>query len=215
MHYFDNNFIHIVSVPMQNGHEYVCATRRKDEDMVAHKSDFECKIMMPDAVACALIIRVKDQEPRLLLQNEYRYPLGRFVLSPPAGMIDDDLRHLEQIDMRCSAILATAIKEIYEETGLDIQKETHSMRIISPSVFSSPGMTDENTAMVSIVVDLDEEPHYHHNNTEETEIFENTLLLTKKEAKRLINMGLDPNFNPYPIYTWAMLMWFVSEMWET
>lgn len=215
MTYFDSPFINVVGNPMPNGNDYMLVTRRNAKNMVINKNDYEYKIMMPDAVACALIIKVKDKPARLFLQNEFRYPLGRFLLSPPAGLIDDDLKYMEELDMRCNAIIATAAKEIFEETGLDIKKSTQcTTRIISPAVFSSPGLTDESTAMVSIVVELDEEPNWNHNHIESTEIFDEMVFLTKTEARSLLRTGLDFNYNPYPVYTWAILMWFVSDMWK-
>lgn len=77
------------------------------------------------------------QEARLLLTYEFRYPTGQFLLSPPTGLIDP------QDKEKVQPLLETAAREIHEETGLTV-RESDSLRVIKPCLFSSPGMTEWN-----------------------------------------------------------------------
>ncbi len=44
--------------------------------------------MLPDAVTIGVVVRIKGGEPKLFLNYEYRYPVGQYLLSPIAGLID-------------------------------------------------------------------------------------------------------------------------------
>lgn len=202
---FSSKFLSLMGVPTRDGYDYYVATRRKEEDMVVNKSNDEYKTMLPDAVSCFLILNVKNHRPALFLQKEYRFPLGRYVLSPPAGLIDNKKLPREE------AIRETAIREVFEETGM---KVTSIPQIVSPAVFSTPGMTDESNALVSIVETLDEMPVFNHDNTVGGESFAEVILVDEEVARHMLKTGLDMTGNPYPVYTWAALMWFVSGMWK-
>lgn len=77
------------------------------------------------------------QEARLLLTYEFRYPTGQLLLSPPTGLIDP------QDKEKAQPLLETAAREIHEETGLTV-RESDSLRVVKPCLFSSPGMTEWN-----------------------------------------------------------------------
>jgi len=79
------------------------------------------------------------------LDYVYRYPAGQYLLSPPAGLIDSEELNKE------SPILVTARRELMEETGLELS-ETDELFVISPFLFSTPGMTDESNALAGIVL---------------------------------------------------------------
>ena len=70
------------------GRHYYNATRRSADDLVAVKSTEEFQNMLPDAVSCITIWNPSNGEPKLLLNREFRYPAGQFLLSVPAGLID-------------------------------------------------------------------------------------------------------------------------------
>ena len=57
--------------------------------MVALTPDEECKTMQADAVSCFVVLNIKGQTKKLLLNWEYRYPVGQYMLSVPAGLIDE------------------------------------------------------------------------------------------------------------------------------
>ncbi len=85
--------------------------------------------MLPDAVSCVVILNVKDQEPRLCLSREYRYPAGQFLLSVPAGLTPEDAKEE-------NPVFHAAIRELREETGIALE-ESDSIRLVNPLVFST------------------------------------------------------------------------------
>ncbi len=86
---YDGRFVRVMDLKYAKGCHYLDATRRTKENIVAIKSDEEFRVMLPDAVTCFVIVKIGDEE-RLLLNYEYRYPAGRFLLSPVAGLIDPE-----------------------------------------------------------------------------------------------------------------------------
>ena len=163
--------------------------------------------MLPDAVTCAVILNLKDCEPRLLLTYEYRYPAGHFLLSPPAGLLDAED---EKSD---NPILSAAAREIKEETGLTIT-EKDSLSIINPLLFSSPGMTDESNALVCAVINEADVTDLSQKGAVGTECFDGFELLSVSDAREILKNGTDKNNTFYSVYTWAVLMHFVSGSWK-
>lgn len=204
---FDSKFIKVFDLQYEEGKHYYDATRRALDRLTAVKSDEEFRRMLPDAVTCAVILRVKDEEPKLLLTEEYRYPTGQFLLSPPAGLLD------AEDEASANPILSAARREIKEETGIEIT-EGDSLFIINPLLFSSPGMTDESNALVCAVVNLEDLSSLSQKGAVGSECFDGFLLLSADEAREILNIGKDTNGIFYSVYTWACLMYFVSDLWR-
>lgn len=204
---FDSKYIKVFDLQYEEGKHYFNATRRPLEKLVATKSDEEFRIMLPDAVTCVVILKVKDESPKLLLTKEYRYPTGQFLLSPPAGLLDAEDETEE------NPILSAARREIKEETGLELQ-ENDSLFIINPLLFSSPGMTDESNGLVCAVINLDNLASLSQEGAVGTEYFDGFKLLTIEEAREMLKNGKDENGIFYSVYTWASLMYFVSDLWR-
>ena len=89
----------------------------------------------PDAV---VIVPFHPIENKIVITREYRIPLADFEYGFPAGLIDAG-ETIEQASRR----------ELKEETGLDVTRFTG----ISPSIYSSAGMSDESVAMVYVECD--------------------------------------------------------------
>ncbi|MBQ6806574.1 MAG: NUDIX hydrolase [Lachnospiraceae bacterium] len=204
---FESKFIKVFDLQYEEGKHYFNATRRPLEKLVATKSDEEFRTMLPDAVTCIVILKVKDESPKLLLTKEYRYPTGQFLLSPPAGLLDAEDETEE------NPILSAARREIKEETGLELQ-ENDSLFIINPLLFSSPGMTDESNGLVCAVINLDNLASLSQEGAVGTECFDGFKLLTIEEAREMLKNGKDENGIFYSVYTWASLMYFVSDLWR-
>lgn len=204
---FDSKFIKVFDLQYEEGKHYYDATRRALDRLTAVKSDEEFRRMLPDAVTCAVILRVKDEEPKLLLTEEYRYPTGQFLLSPPAGLLD------AEDEASANPILSAARREIKEETGIEIT-EGDSLFIINPLLFSSPGMTDESNALVCAAVNLEDLSSLSQKGAVGSECFDGFLLLSADEAREILNIGKDTNGIFYSVYTWACLMYFVSDLWR-
>lgn len=262
----DTKFIKVYDLQYAEGKHYYDATRRSAEDLIAIKSDEEFKKMLPDAVTCAVILvgdgkkgnageLGKDGmfEPRLLLSREFRYPAGRFLLSPPAGLIDpedkegylcalaDESNKISETELRRladEALISTAKREIKEETGLTVGPDD-DIFVINQLLFSTPGMTDESNALVCAVIDVGdalkaeavkENLSYGEASKADcvklienilttegavgSEVFDGFVLVTEAEAREIIKKGRDSYDNFFSVYTWCVLMYFVSGMWK-
>ena len=204
---FDSRFIKVFDLQYEEGKHYFDASRRSADALMAVKSDAEFKSALPDAVTCIVILNRDGREPKLLLSYEYRYPAGRFLLSPPAGLID-----LE--DTLCEEPLLTAAKrEIEEETGLCIT-ENDKLFTINPLLFSTPGMTDESNALVCAVIQSNDAGVFSQDGAKGSECFDGFELLDKEEASFLLTNGRDKNGIFYSVFTWAAMMYFISDLWK-
>jgi ADP-ribose pyrophosphatase len=115
----------------KNGHDryWQIASRAKEPKCITKK------FRVPDAV---VIVPFHTAENKIVVTREYRIPLADFEYGFPAGLIDEG-ETIEQASRR----------ELKEETGLDVIKFTR----MSPSIYSSAGMSDESVAMVYVECD--------------------------------------------------------------
>ena len=204
---FESKFIKVFDLEYAPGKHYYDASRRTAEELVAIKSDDDFKRMLPDAVTCFVILKIKGEEPKLLLDYEYRYPVGQFLLSPPAGLIDPEDRAYED------ALKRAAIREIKEETNIDVKK-SDKIFVVSPCSFATPGFTDESNALVAAVVELDDAGCLNSAGAVGSELFNGFHLVDMAEAKEILKRARDEHGNPFSIFTWSALMYFVSGMWD-
>ena len=204
---FDSKFIRVFDLQYEKDKHYYDATRRTMEHIAAIKSDTEFRAMLPDAVTCVVILNVTGQEPRLLLTREYRYPAGQFLLSPPAGLLDPEDESTE------NPVLTAAKREIQEETGISLS-QTDTLSVINPLLFSSPGMTDESNALVCAVANLPDLSSLSQKGAVGSECFDGFELLSPEAAREILLSGRDKEGIFYSIYTWAALMYFVSNLWR-
>lgn len=203
----ETRFVKVFDLQYAEGRHYYDATRRGIDQLTAIKSDEEFRDMQPDAATVYAILLSEGCEPRLLLHYEYRYPIGQFMISPPAGLIDPEDRSAEE------PLIVTARRELFEETGIKI-KPKDRIFVVNPLVFSTPGMTDECNGLVCVVVNDFEESLLSQANCESTECFDGFCLVTKDEALKMLREGRDPRGNFYPAYTWMALSYFVSDEWK-
>ena len=138
----------------------------------------------PDAV---VIVPFHVDENKLVVIREYRVALAGYEYALPAGLIDAG-----------ESIESTSRRELKEETGLDLVE----VKKISPTLYGTAGMTDENFVMV-----------YCHcrgtasaSGNEGTETIE-TLLVSQKEAKDLLN----DTQTKFDVKLWLELSWFADE----
>lgn len=198
----ETKFLNMFDLKYAEGKHYFEATRRKKEDIIAVKDDEEFKSLIPDAVTIAVVVYQKGEEPRLLLQYEYRYPIGRFVISPVAGLIDEEDKELE------NPFVVAAIREIKEETGLTV-KESDEVFVINPCAFASPGMTDESNAFLCAKVYVDNLDELNQNGAVGSELFNGFELVNRQQAKELFETGRDKNGNFFSLSTWAVIGYFL------
>lgn len=99
------------------------------------------ELKRPDAVIVVGILRNPGEEPRIVLNDEFRPAIGRREISFPAGLIDPS----DYVDGSIhDGIVRAAHREFMEETGYDFQVE----EVSPPNLYTSAGMTDESNAIV-------------------------------------------------------------------
>lgn len=204
---FESPYVRVADLKYAPGRHYYDATRRSPEELVAVMPDEEFRAMTPDGVSCIVVLDRPGEEPRLLMSREFRYPAGRFMLSVPAGLVD------ERDKGEADPVLSTAVREIREETGLEV-KEGDSLTVIAPVLFSSPGLTDETNALVCAVLHPDSLQGLSQEGAEGSEQFDGFALLTKETAADILRQGRDGEGNFYSMYTWAALLYFVTGLWK-
>lgn len=210
-----SKYISLYDFEYKKGRHYLNASRRSPERLVCTKSAQEFAEMIPDAVSCFVIVdNGMYDEPRLLLSREYRYPTGQFLLSVPAGLIDaGDADSKETLGGKeLSPCEKAAVREIKEETGITLS-DKDVIRTVNPLVFSTPGMTDESNALVSVVIKSDIAGQLSQDGAEGSELFDGFEILTKEEARKILKQGVDNNGIFYSVYTCIALMYYVSDMW--
>ena len=192
-------------------YHYFEASRREAADLLAVKSDVELVSTLPDATSICLILELEDDEPRIVMFHEFRYPTGQYVLAIPSGLIDE--RDLAEDDPLVSA----TVREIFEETGIRV-RESDAVHVVNPLLFCTPGLTDESTALMCVVVRRKDREalaaELTQDGAEGSELFDGFDLLTRDEAWRIIRDGREMRGRFYPMVAWTALMWFVTGQWR-
>lgn len=109
------------------------------------------------ANAVTLFVFNKDKT-KMLLIKEFRYPLNDYVISTPAGLIDNG----EDIE-------EAALRELNEEVGYTPDQVTID-RMMLPS-YSSVSISDEQTASIFVRVDDSLEPTPNLQDSEDIRYF--------------------------------------------
>ena len=204
----DKKFLRVFDLKYEEEKHYYDASRRSLDELVAVKDEEDFKNMLPDAVSCVVILEIPDKEPTLLLSYEYRYPAGRFLLGVPAGLLDPEDRYEE------NPLIATAIREIHEETGIVANLNRDSFSVINPLLFSSPGITDESNALVLAVIRLSDTAELTQAGAVGQECFDGFVFVTKEKAKEILKNGRDDNGHAYSVFTWMALTYFAADLWK-
>lgn len=213
----DARFVKLYDLVYEDGvngsgkpYHYFEASRRAPADLLATKPDEELVRTLPDATSICLILDVADDEPRIVMFHEFRYPTGQYVLAIPSGLIDE--RDLAQDDPLTSA----TVREIFEETGIRV-REGDTIRVVNPLLFCTPGLTDESTALMCVVVRRKDREalaaELSQEGAEGSELFGAFELLSHDEAWQVIRDGRDMRGRFYPMVAWTALMWFATGQW--
>lgn len=200
---YGTKFLKLYDLQYAEGKHYFEASRREPEDLVVSMTDEEARRMLPDAVTIAVVLHLPGNQTRLLMTYEYRYPVGQFLLSPVAGLIDPE-------DRECSEpLVEAAIREIKEETGLTV-KESDRVYVLNPCAYSTPGMTDESNAFLCAEITLDSLDELNQSGAQGSEMFDGFELLDRERAQQIYRTGRDDHGHFYSLAAWAVLGIFLS-----
>ena len=200
---YENRFLKCYDLQYAEGKHYFEASRRDLKNLVARKKDEDFRTMLPDAVTIAVVLHLPGEEPRLLMSYEYRYPVGQFLLSPVAGLLDPEDQ------AAADPLVSAAVREIHEECGLTV-KDTDRVYVLNPCAFSTPGMTDESNAFLCAEITLDSLDGLNQTGAVGTELFNGYELLDKKRAREIFRTGRDEHGNFYSLAAWMVLSFFLS-----
>ncbi|KAH8704593.1 NUDIX hydrolase domain-like protein [Phaeosphaeriaceae sp. PMI808] len=99
-----------------------------------------------DGVGIAAILQnpsKPNEEPRIVLQKQWRPPVNQIVIEVPAGLIDPN-----ETPETC------ALRELKEETGYVGEVIMDKSFDVSPIIYNDPGFCNTNLRMVHVTVDL-------------------------------------------------------------
>ena len=200
---YETRFLKCYDLQYAEGKHYYEASRREKGDLVAGKTDDEFRRMLPDAVTVAVVLHLPGNQTRLLMTYEYRYPVGQYLLSPVAGLLDPEDRESD------NPLVNAAIREIREESGLTV-KETDRVRVLNPCAFCTPGMTDESNAFLCAEITLDSLDELSQDGAVGSEMFDGYELLDRERAQKIFREGRDEHGNFYALSAWMVLSIFLS-----
>ena len=146
--------------------EYAFVSRTKG---MSYKPTLLGKPYQSDAVS--IFVNNKDKT-KMLLIKEFRYPINNYVISTPAGLVDEN-----------ETFMDAAIRELYEEVGY--QKEQIEVESILQPSYSAIGLSDEQTASVFVTVDDTIKPKQHLEGTEDIFYF----WITPHDAEFFLEKG--------------------------
>ena len=133
--------------------------RIKEYDFVSRKKSLTPKKLGKPYKSDAVSIFVQNEDKsKLLLIKEFRYAVNNYVISTPAGLIENN-----------EDIKQAAIRELYEEIGYD-EDQINIEHVLLPS-YSAVGLSDEQVASVFVTVDDSIKPKQHLGASEDIEYF--------------------------------------------
>ncbi|MBQ7534155.1 MAG: NUDIX hydrolase [Stomatobaculum sp.] len=200
---YETRFLKCYDLQYEEGRHYYETSRREKKDLVAGMTDDEVRKMLPDAVTIAVVLHLPGGETRLLMTYEYRYPVGQFLLSPVAGLLDPEDKDSED------PLVNAAIREIREESGLEV-KESDRVYVLNPCAYMSPGMTDESNAFLCAEITVDSLDELNQKGAVGSEMFNGFELLDRERAQKIFRDGRDERGYFYSLPAWVVLSIFLS-----
>ena len=131
----------------------------KEYDFVSRKKSLAPETLSQPYKSYAVSIFVKNQDKsKILLIKEFRYAVNNYVISTPAGLIENN-----------EDVKQAAIRELYEKIGYN-EDQIKINHVLLPS-YSAVGLSDEQVASVFVTVDDSIKPKQHLESSEDIEYF--------------------------------------------
>lgn len=165
-----NLFVRTYRHQGKEGH-WVFASRRPDPPAPA--CGFDAVVIVPVLVS-------PEEPPRLVVTREYRVPLGDYEYAFPAGLAEPGESAEE-----------AARRELKEETGLEVVAVTR----VSPTTYSSAGLTDEAVVIVFVTARVPPDCRQALDDSEDIEV----LLLDHPQVCALCDSDARVNGRVWPI----------------
>ena len=200
---YESRFLKCYDLRYAEGKHYYEASRREKKDLVVKMADADFREMLPDAVTVAVVLHLPGGDTRLLMSYEYRYPVGQFLLSPVAGLLDPEDRNSPD------PLVSAAIREIREESGLTV-REGDRVTVLNPCAFCTPGITDESNAFLCAEITLDDPGLLNQNGAVGAELFDGFELLDRERAQKIYRSGRDEHGNFFSLAAWMVLGIFLT-----
>ena len=163
----ETDFVSLYDVEYKNkkGQEkhWMVSSRKSKEEL--EKIYLENK---EDKVDAVVICALHKTQNKLVLINQYRVPINKYIYELPAGLVDNN----EDIENSVRS-------ELKEETGLDLI----SINKINSKdkLYLSPGMTDESVAFVYCLCDGEITDEYQEDDEDIK-----ALLISKEDVKNIL-----------------------------
>lgn len=145
----------------------------KEYDFVSRKKSLDPETLIQPYKSDAVSIFVQNEDKsKMLLIKEFRYAVNNYVISTPAGLIENN-----------EDIQSAAIRELYEEIGYT-EDQINVNCVLLPS-YSAVGLSDEQVASVFVTVDDTIKPKQHLESSEDIEYF----WITPHDAEYFLENG--------------------------
>lgn len=149
--------------------------RIKEYDFVSRNSFMSAKpekLSQPYKSDAVSIFVQNEDKSKLLLIKEFRYAVNNYVISTPAGLIENN-----------EDVKQATIRELYEEIGYN-EDQIEINQVLPPS-YSAVGLSDEQVASVFVTVDDSIKPKQHLESSEDIEYF----WITPHDAEYFLENG--------------------------
>ena len=125
------NLYHIDAVDTDGkDFNYYFASRNKENNIKMKTHD-----VRPEGIVIYGV--TTENEPKLVLIKQYRYPLDAYIYELPAGLVDGDETPAQ-----------AAVREMKEETGLSLEVYEGGAELYRRPFYMGPGFTDEMSCAV-------------------------------------------------------------------
>lgn len=124
-----------------------------------------------------LAVLEKRGDPEIVLEKQFRAPIGGVCIEMPAGLLDPN-----------ESIETCAERELFEETGY-----IGKAQAVGPLIYNDPGFCNTNLKMVTVKIDLSDErnqnPKAHLEENEFIEVFSIPIKSLYRDLARLSEEG--------------------------